>query len=146
MNKQLKFLLIFVLVAILAAPGLRPALAQEEEHLHVGVDIKPGSYPNAINLKSTGSVPVALLGSADFDVAGVDLNTVKFGKMHEMDSGAMALRFAQEDVNGDSYMDIVFHFKIKETGLQQGDTMACLHGMTLDDVLFCGHDSVKIIG
>ena len=146
MSNKIKFLLVFVLVAILAAPGLRPALAQEEDHLHVGVDIKPGSYPNAINLKSNGSVPVALLGSADFDVSSVDLATVKFGKMHEMDSGAMALRFAQEDVNGDSYMDIVFHFKIKETGLEPSDTEACLHGMTLDGMHFCGHDSIMIVG
>ena len=94
MSNKIKFLLVFVLVAILAAPGLRPAFAMEDDHLHVGVDIKPGSYPNAINLKSNGSVPVALLGSADFDVSSVDLATVKFGKMHEMESGAPALRSA----------------------------------------------------
>jgi hypothetical protein len=118
----------------------------ENDHLHVGVDIKPGSYPNAINLKSNGSVPVALLGSADFDVSSVDLATVKFGKMHEMDSGASALRSARQDINGDGFMDRVFHFTIKETGLEKSDTMACLHGMTLDGMHFCGHDSVKIIG
>ena len=145
MSNKIKFLLVFVLVAILAAPGLRPALAQEEDHLHVGVDIKPGSYPNPINLKSNGSVPVALLGSADFDVSSVDLSTVRFGKMHEMDSGALALRSALQDVNGDGFMDRVFHFKIRETGLQAGDTEACLHGMTLAGEHFCGHDAVKII-
>jgi hypothetical protein len=92
MSNKLKFLLLFILLAILAAPGIHPAFAQEEDHLHVNVDIKPGSDTNAINLKSTGSVPVALLGSAEFDIFSVDLNTVKFGKMHEMDSGAPALR------------------------------------------------------
>jgi hypothetical protein len=144
MSDKLKFLLVFVLVAILAAPGLRLTFAQEE-HLHVGVDIKPGSFPNTINLKSNGSVPVALLGSADFDVASVNLDTVRFGQMHEMESGAWALRSAPQDVNGDGYMDIVFHFKIKETGLESSDTMACLHGMTLGGEQFCGHDAVKII-
>lgn len=144
MSDKIKFLLVFVLVAILAAPGLRPAFAQEE-HLHVGVDIKPGSFPNAINLKSNGSVPVALLGSADFDVSSVDLDTVKFGKMHEMDSGAPALRSALEDVNGDGFMDRVFHFKIEATGLEPSDMEACLHGMTLGGEHFCGHDSIKII-
>ena len=146
MNKKLKFLFVCFLLAILAAPGLHPAFAQEDDHLHVGVDIKPGSYPNAINLKSTGSVPVALLGSADFDVTSVNTATVKFGKMHDEEHGASPLRFAPEDVDGDGYMDIVFHFKIQETGLEPSDTMACLHGMTLDGVHFCGHDSVKIIG
>jgi uncharacterized protein (DUF2141 family) len=146
MSKKIKVLFIFILVAILAAPGLRSALAQGEDHLHVNIDIKPGSYPNAINLKSNGNVPVALLGSADFDVSSVDLATVKFGKMHEMDSGASALRSALQDINGDGFMDRVFHFTIKETGLEPSDTMACLHGMTLDGMHFCGHDSVKIIG
>lgn len=145
MSNKLKFLFVFVLLTILVAPGLRPALAQEDDHLHVNVDIKPGSNTNVINLKSTGSVPVALLGSADFDVTSVDLGTVKFGKMHEMDSGAPALRSALQDINGDGYMDRVFHFKISLTGLEPGDTMACLHGMTLDGTHFCGHDSVKII-
>ena len=146
MNKKLKFLFVCFLLAILAAPGLHPALAQDEDHLHVGVDIKPGGYPNAINLMSTGSVPVALLGSAEFDVASVDLGTVRFGKMHEMESGAFALRSAPEDVNGDGFMDRVFHFKIKETGLEPSDTEACLHGMTLDGMHFCGHDSIMIVG
>jgi hypothetical protein len=118
----------------------------EDEHLHVNVDIKPGSYPNAINLKSTGSVPVALLGSAEFDVASVDLGTVRFGKIHEMDSGAPALRSALEDINGDGFMDRVFHFKVSKTGLEPSDTMACLHGMTLDSVHFCGHDTIMIVG
>ena len=145
MSNRIKFLVVLVLIAILVAPGLRPAVAQEEDHLHVSVDIKPGSYPNTINLKSNGSLPVALLGSADFDVASIDLNTVKFGKMHEMDSGAQSLRSALQDINDDGFMDQVFHFKIKETGLESSDTMACLHGMTLGGEHFCGHDSVKIL-
>lgn len=146
MSNKVKFLFILFLVAILAAPGLRPALAMEDDHLHVGVDIKPGSYPNAINLNSNGSVPVALLGSADFDVSSVDLGTVRFGKMHAMDSGAFILRSALEDVNGDGFMDRVFHFKIKETGLEPSDTEACLHGMTLAGEHFCGHDTIVIVG
>ena len=33
----------------------------------VAIDIKPGSYPNSINLKSNGKVPVAILSSPTFD-------------------------------------------------------------------------------
>jgi hypothetical protein len=36
------------------------------------IDIKPGSCPNPFNGKSHGSVPVAIVGSADFDVTTID--------------------------------------------------------------------------
>lgn len=35
--------------------------------ISVTVDIKPGSTPNSINLKSRGVVPVAVLTTGDFD-------------------------------------------------------------------------------
>ena len=40
------------------------------------IDIKPGSCPNPFNGKSQGSVPVAILGSAAFDVSEVDLDSL----------------------------------------------------------------------
>ena len=147
MRVKINLLLFLGLVAALLAPGLQPVFAHEEhEHLHVAIDIRPGSYPNPINLKSNGSVPVALLGSAEFDVMSVDPDSVKFGRLHQHESGAYRLRFAFVDVNQDGFLDIVFHFKIKETLLEPTDTEACLHGMLMDATThFCGHDSVKVI-
>jgi len=81
LNTKLKFLLVLVLLAILAAPGLRSAFAQEDDHLHVEIDIKPGSTTNPINLESGGLVPVALFGSVEFDVKTIDTATVVLGKM-----------------------------------------------------------------
>ena len=40
------------------------------------LDIRPGSCPNSLNRRSPGVLPVALLGSGDFDVSQVDLSTV----------------------------------------------------------------------
>ena len=34
----------------------------------VGIDIKPGSFPNSINLKGKGVIPVAILSTTTFDV------------------------------------------------------------------------------
>lgn len=42
----------------------------------VEVDIKPGSCPNSFNLGSHGVLPVALMGTPDFDVTQVDLSTL----------------------------------------------------------------------
>ena len=40
-------------------------------------DIKPGSCPNSFNTKSKGVLPVALLGSAAFDVTTIDTETLR---------------------------------------------------------------------
>ena len=74
------------------------------------IDIKPGSYPNSINLNSNGVVPVAVIGSADFSVEWIKPETVKF-------INAFAFKWSLENVNGDIYMDMVFHFKTQEIGL-----------------------------
>ena len=144
---KMNLLLFLGLLAALFVPGWQPAFAHEEhEHLHVAIDIRPGSYPNPINLKSNGSVPVALLGSAEFDVTSVAPASVTLGRVHHHESGASPLRYAYEDVNQDSFLDIVFKFKIKAIGLEPTDTEACLHGMLLDGTThFCGHDSIVIV-
>src|SRR5262245_11114123 len=73
----------------------------------VTVDLKPGSVDNPVNPKSRGVVPVAILGSTDFDVSSIDPATVRFGV-----SGVEAapVHSHLEDVNGDGLSDLVFHF------------------------------------
>jgi hypothetical protein len=57
----------------------------------VPVDIKPGSCPNPLNLVSKGVLPVAILGTTDFDVRTIDPATVKL-------KGVAPLRWSLEDV------------------------------------------------
>ena len=40
--------------------------------VQVDIDIKPGSDPNCFNVNGNGVIPVAILGSANFDVTRVD--------------------------------------------------------------------------
>jgi hypothetical protein len=48
--------------------------------LAVEVDIKPGSCPNSWNRNSNGVLPVAILGSEDFDVTEIDLSSVTISR------------------------------------------------------------------
>lgn len=59
--------------------------------IDVPVDIKPGSCPNPINLKSQGVIPVAVLGTSTFDVAQIDPKSIRL-------NGVAPLRWSIEDV------------------------------------------------
>ena len=104
----------------------------------VEIDIKPGSDPNSINLKSKGVVPVAVLTTADFDAGTVDPETVLF-------AGAEPVRWTMEDVDEDGDMDMLFHFKTQDLNLDENSIDATLTGQTLGDILIVGTDTVNIV-
>jgi len=108
----------------------------------VTIDIKPGSDPNSVNPRSNGVIPVAVLGSIDFDATQVDYSTVTFGP----DGAAPAHDGHVEDVDDDGYMDAVFHFRTQETGIVCGDTEATLNGEIFDGTLITGTDTVNTVG
>lgn len=107
---------------------------------HVDIDIKPGSYPNSINPKSKGLIPVAILTTRAFDAATVDPQTVRFGPKH-----AVPVRHSLEDVDGDGDIDMILHFRTEETGIAQGDTFATLTGKTYGGTFIAGTDSVRTV-
>ncbi len=106
----------------------------------VTIDIKPGSFPNFINFKNKGNIPVAILSDSDFDAGSIDQNTVLFAGASSLSKGK-----SLEDVNGDGLLDIVFHFNSQNLNLQVGDTSACLIGKTIGGQNLKGSDSVYIV-
>lgn len=105
------------------------------------IDIKPGSFPNSINLGNKGVIPVGLLGSATFDVTTVDPTTLFFA----FPGGTSPQHWAFEDVNGDGFMDIISQYNTQASGIAPTDTSACLRGKFTDGVTFQGCDSVRIV-
>ena len=110
--------------------------------ISVDIDIKPGSWPNSINTKSKGVIPVAILGTDIFDVKDVDFSTLVFGP-----SGASPAHKHghYDDVNRDGFMDLVSHYPTRETGLRKGYNEACILGETLDGTPIEGCDAVRIV-
>jgi hypothetical protein len=136
--------------------------------IDVFVDIKPGSCPNPFNGKSKGVLPVAVLGTEEFDVSTIDPATILLTR-EGLDDGVAPLRWDWEDVatpfegelcdchdlNGDGWMDLTLKFKtqeVKET-LGLGDEVSetlplLLTGNLLEDeggTPFEGSDCVWVL-
>lgn len=111
----------------------------------VAIDIKPGSFPNSINPKSKGKIPVAILSSATFNaVTQVDQATLTFG--HSGNEPSLAFCNPNgEDVNGDTLLDLVCHFHTPTAYFQSGDTQGILKGKTVGNIPIMGTDSVRIV-
>jgi len=111
----------------------------------VTIDIKPGSQPNAINRKSSGKIPLAILSRPDFDApTEIDKSSLTFGSTGDEVSLAFCNKSA-EDVNSDGLLDQVCHFYTKKTGFQENDLEGILKGQTVDGTSIEGHDSVRIV-
>lgn len=111
----------------------------------VAVDIKPGGYPNSINLKSNGAIPVVVLGSATFDVKQIDPITVKLANALVRLKGNGQPMADYEDVNGDSFTDLVVQVPTQLLQLTASDTKANLTGQLKDGAIIKGSDSVRIV-
>jgi hypothetical protein len=109
----------------------------------IQIDIKPSSFPNSINPKSNGVIPVAILTTDAFDATTVDPLSVRFGP-----KGAKEVHKKGhiEDVNHDGELDLVLHFKTQATGITCSDTSASLMGETVDGEAIQGFDSIKTVG
>lgn len=90
----------------------------EPPMLGIYIDIKPQSCPNPVMARSKGVLPVAILGTEDFDVSTIDICTIQL-------AGVSPLRSSFEDVatpldkeeecdchseGPDGYMDLTLKF------------------------------------
>jgi hypothetical protein len=114
--------------------------------LTVGIDIKPGSDPNSINLGSAGVVPVAILGSTTFDATQVDPESVTLaGASVRLIGRGSKFACAKEDANGDGFVDLVCHVETAQFMIESGSTSAVLTATTFAGQNIRGEDSIHIV-
>jgi hypothetical protein len=80
-----------VVVATLSGASIGVGAPPLAEEIAVTLDIKPGSCPNPLNMKSRGVLPAAILGTAGFDVTRIDPATIRL-------EGVAPIRWSLEDV------------------------------------------------
>jgi len=113
--------------------------SEETEILRIiNIDIKPDSYPNSINLKSKGVIPVAVLTDGFFNAKDIVINSVIF-------AGASLTKGKLEDIDNDGDIDLILHFNTQSLQLDSNSIEAVLTGQLTDGILIKGTDSVKII-
>ncbi|HVR97585.1 MAG TPA: fibronectin type III domain-containing protein [Thermoanaerobaculia bacterium] len=122
-----------------------PFVVAQRTETSVRIDIKPGEFPNSINLKSKGKVPVAVLSGPDFDARRVDPRTVLLAGAPVDVTPHGAPRASFEDVDRDGRMDLLLHVQTQALHLSLGDTQAVLTGMTYEGIAIRGVDSVRIV-
>ncbi|MHC4309594.1 MAG: LamG domain-containing protein [Planctomycetota bacterium] len=113
----------------------------------VEIDIKPGSYPNAINLGSHGVIPVAILTTDFFDATTVDPGSVMLeGLGVALRGKSDKLLASEEDVDGDGDNDLIV--KINTENLEPGiwqDGPVLLTGSTYDGQDIVGTDDIIVV-
>ena len=155
----LRFLRLSVILFLVGQFFLTWSWVQADEmicppHTPVSIDIRPGSYPNSINLSSRGVVAVAVLtteglfDASQFTPEMAHLFDAAAG-MQEGCASATDVRWAREDVNGDKRPDLVFFLEVQKLHLTSSTTEATfmahgLYGSTMTQLHIMGTDTVKI--
>jgi len=111
----------------------------------VQVDIRPGEYPNEINLGSNGAVAVAILGAPTFDASTVDPSTVRLAGAPVRIGGDGLPVASLQDVNADGLLDLVVEVPTAALQLSASATEAVLEGLTNDGIPIRGSDSVHVV-
>jgi len=111
----------------------------------INIEIKPGSGEFApVNPKAKGSIPVALLSSAQFNALEVDYPSLRFGATGNEISWVRCDKDGT-DVDGDGRLDLVCHFDNQAAGFASGDLSGIVRGKTADGRPFEGRGLLKVV-
>ena len=153
MTQKLALMAIPALAAILIMGTFAPA-SGNDVGIHVNVDVKPQSCPNAVNVNAQGVLPVAILGTPGFDVTQIDIGAFPEGwkiafedvaTPHEPDtSDPDAFDCIVEGPDG--FTDLVIKMDFIPFCAPDGTVILFgIDGNLQDGTLFSGYDVIKII-
>lgn len=105
--------------------------------IDVALDVKPGSCPNPLNVRSRGLLPVAILGTADLDVEHIDPASIRLEGVAPIQSseqdvatpfepftGKEDCEFDCNDWGPDGWLDLTLKFMTQEIVSELGERQA----------------------
>lgn len=113
--------------------------------IQVAIDVRPGETPNTLNLKSKGTIPVAIFSTPTLDLTHVDPSTIRFSGAPVATSKNGKWQVSYVDVNDDGFVDVIARFETNLILLGSTDTAGVVEGFTQDSRVFRGTDSVRVI-
>jgi len=113
--------------------------------IQAAIDIRPGEYPNTINPRSRGSVPVAIFGAPGLDAWMIDPATVTLAGAPVRTTGQAGYQVSIGDLNGDGLADLLVHVSTEAMQIGPADTEAVLEGRTYDGQQIVGRDSIRVV-
>ncbi|MBN2129691.1 MAG: hypothetical protein JW741_09350 [Sedimentisphaerales bacterium] len=144
-------------LSIVSLPGNQVTLHVTGGAPEPDIDIKPGSEDNCINIDGNGVIPVAILGSADFDVSTIITVSDDPALLPQLNESALRVRGKNlgchiEDVSGpegvlDGIADLMCQFVDDPDNWTEGQAEAKVTWYVAGDpaVGFEATDSVRIV-
>ena len=135
-------------------------IVPEPSPIAVVVDIKPGSCPNPVNVRSNAVLHVAILGTNEFDVTQVDPASIRLAGVEPFRSAYKDVAAPVSDTNEcacttagrDGFPDLTLKFKTKDIVTAIGDfndgevLILGLTGVLYDSTPIEGEDCIVIHG
>jgi hypothetical protein len=120
--------------------GVATAIANHNAYppFSVQIDIRPGCGSNWVVAGGSGSVPVAVFGTATFAVSSVNVSTLAL-------AGVLASGTSTSDVNGDGFTDLVANFPMASLPITGSTTAMTLTGAQTNSRAFSGSDLVNVV-
>ena len=112
----------------------------------VAIDIKPGADDNCININEHGVIPIAILGSIDFDVSKIDPGTCELAGMTVKMAGKSNKYLSNyEDVNQDGFDDLVIKIEDNDANIDLGEGTVKLTCELYDGKSIEGTDTICLV-
>jgi hypothetical protein len=145
---------------VLSAEEIQEIFESMSEPYPVAMDIKPDSFPNPVNVKSQGVLPVAVLGSADLDVSEIVATSIRLNSIGAVRDSYEDVATNVADANDcsvytsgpDGYIDLFLKFKTQDIvqslgEVEKGDVLTLeLTGVLVDETPIAGQDCIVIVG
>jgi hypothetical protein len=110
--------------------------------LPLQVEVNPGDPCNEVPILSKGVLPVVVYSDRDLNADLLDAAGVRFGPGEALEAHRKTHR---EDVDGDGDMDLMFHFRISDTGIECGDPAVSLKGLLVDGTPVLGTAPITVV-
>jgi uncharacterized repeat protein (TIGR01451 family) len=128
----------------------------------VAINIQPGGFPNTVGSHGRANVAVLTTHAGEyglpmaFDATAIDPLSVRFGSAAVVLSGSGGARevhatghledaYELDETTRDGDIDMVFHFRVADSGLTKASTEACVRGTFGGGSVFFGCDSIVIV-